>query len=91
MFGTMISPEAAVPRTLTLATRHEFSMEEVLEIGERIAIRRICFNLREGVRNFDDYRLTDRVLGVSPLEDGRTRGVSVNNAVQIRNYCLART
>lgn len=89
MFGTMISPEAAVPRTLTLAMGHEFSMEEVLEIGERIANLRICFNLREGVRNLDDYRLPARVLGIPPLEHGRTRGVSVDNAVQIRDYCLA--
>jgi aldehyde:ferredoxin oxidoreductase len=86
MFGCMVTPAPAVPQFLTLATGHDFTMGEVLEIGERIANLRIAFNLREGVQNAKEYRMPARTLGDPPLLGGPTQGITVDNSVQLRDY-----
>ncbi len=89
IFGSMITPATVVPEYLTLAMGRKFTMEDLLEIGERIANLRIAFNLREGIRNKERYRLPKRVLGYPPFEGGPTKGVSVDNETQIRDYYLS--
>ncbi len=88
-FASMVTPATAVPEYLTLAMGKTFTMADILEIGERIANLRIAFNLREGIRNKDVYKLPGRVIGQPPLEDGPTKGITVDNETQIRDYFLA--
>jgi aldehyde:ferredoxin oxidoreductase len=89
MFGSAITPATAVPEYLTLAMGMKFTMKDILEIGERIANLRIAFNLREGIRNKEMYKLPKRVLGQPPLTVGPTKGVMVDNETQIREYFMA--
>jgi aldehyde:ferredoxin oxidoreductase len=86
MFASGITPAPAVPEYLTFAMGKTFTLEEVLEIGDRIANLRIAFNLREGIRNKEMYRVPPRALGQPPLEGGPTRGVTVDNDVQLGDY-----
>ncbi|MDP6438149.1 MAG: aldehyde ferredoxin oxidoreductase C-terminal domain-containing protein, partial [Candidatus Brocadiia bacterium] len=86
MFASLVTPATDVPNYLTYALGRSFTMENVLEIGERIANLRIAFNLREGVRNKEMYKLPPRVLGRPPLEGGALKGIAIDNDVQIREY-----
>jgi len=89
LFGSMMVPATVLPEYLTLAMGREFTMEDVLEIGERIANLRIAFNLREGIQNQERFKLPGRVIGHPPLADGPTKGVTVDNDTQIREYYQA--
>jgi aldehyde:ferredoxin oxidoreductase len=89
MFASTVTPATAVPEFLTLAMGKAFSMADILKIGERIANLRIAFNLREGIRNKEVYKLPTRVLGTPPLEGGLTKGMTVDNDTQIRDYFTA--
>lgn len=89
IFGSAITPATAIPEYLTLAMGMKFTMKDILEIGERIANLRIAFNLREGIRNKEMYKLPKRVLGHPPLTVGPTKGVTVDNETQIRDYYIA--
>jgi len=89
MFGSAITPATTVPEYLTLSMGKTFTMEDILEIGERIANLRIAFNIREGVRNKEMYKLPKRVLGHPPLRGGHTKGVSVDNETQLKEYYQA--
>jgi len=89
MFASTVTPATAVPEFLTLTMGKVFTMEDILEIGERIANLRIAFNLREGIRNKEIYKLPPRVIGQPPLDGGPTKGIQVDNATQIRDYYMA--
>jgi aldehyde:ferredoxin oxidoreductase len=89
MFGCTVTPAPAVPEFLTHAMGVEYTMEKVQEVGGRIGALRMAFNIREGVRNPMDFKLPRRVLGDPPLEQGDTAGVTVDNIVEIKDYCAA--
>lgn len=89
IFASSITPATAIPEYLTLAMGKKFTMEDILEIGERIANLRIAFNLREGIRNKELFKLPGRVLGQPPLSAGPTKEVSVDNKTQLRDYYMA--
>jgi aldehyde:ferredoxin oxidoreductase len=89
MFGSSIIPATAISEYLTLATGRKFTFDELLVTGERIANLRIAFNLREGVRNREMFRLPGRVFGKPPLIAGPTKGVTVDIGTQLKDYYLA--
>ena len=64
-------------------------MKDMLEIGDRIANLRIAFNLREGIRNKEAYKLPSRVVGRPSLTGGPTKGISVDLETQIKDYYVA--
>lgn len=86
MFAALIGPASMLPDSLTHSSGRAFDLDEVLEIGERIANLRMAFNIREGVRATRDYKLPERVLGRPPLPSGPTSGVSVDNETQVREF-----
>ena len=88
-FSAFMTPGMAVPEFLTLATGRKFTLDDIMEIGDRIASLRIAFNLREGVRNREKYRLPGRILGVPPLNEGPTKGITVDNETQMKDYYKA--
>jgi len=79
-----LKPEALVD-SLTHTTGHEYTLEEVLEIGDRIAALRMAFNIREGLRNVD-FKVPGRMIGSPPLQAGPLEGVSVDIDTQVREY-----
>jgi aldehyde:ferredoxin oxidoreductase len=55
----------------------EMTVEEFLEVGERIQNLRQAFNVREGFLP-SDFVLPDRVLGKPPLEKGPNANVTID-------------
>ncbi|NQU75840.1 MAG: aldehyde ferredoxin oxidoreductase family protein, partial [Planctomycetes bacterium] len=51
MMGWVILKPEALTDSLTYTTGHEYTLDEVLEMGDRIAALRMAFNIREGVHN----------------------------------------
>lgn len=85
MFGAVCIPAQAQVEFLNGAMGASLSPDDVLAIGDRIANLRIAFNLREGLRNVD-FKVPGRILGAPPLEGGPTQGVTVDLAVQQKEY-----
>ena len=85
-FSLPLLPASVIPRYLSLASGHEFSMDEVLEIGERAANLRIAFNLREGIHNKETYCMPSRTLGRPPLAGGATKGITVDDETERADY-----
>jgi len=71
--------------SLTYTTGKEYTLDEVQQMGDRIAALRTAFNLREGFRNID-LEVPGRMIGSPPLEAGPLEGVTVDIDTQIRDY-----
>ena len=84
MAWVVLKPEALTD-SLTYTTGHQYTHDEVLEMGDRIAALRMAFNIREGVRN-TDFVLPGRMVGSPPLESGPLAGVTVDVETQLREY-----
>jgi len=52
----------------------DFNLEELLDIGDRIATVRMAFNLREGINPITDFKLPARVMPLVQKEPGQPRG-----------------
>jgi aldehyde:ferredoxin oxidoreductase len=87
-FAVFSYPWPFVPDFLEAVTGWDFPMEECLATGERIANIRHAFNLREGLNPLK-YRVPGRAIGDPPLESGNVRGVTVDLATQVREFCHA--
>ncbi len=82
-----LQPEALTD-SLKYTTGRDYTLEETVRTGARIAALRIAFNLREGVRNVD-IKLPGRMIGSPPLEGGPLAGVTVDVDTQVREYLEA--
>ncbi len=82
-----LEPQVMV-KSLTYTTGHEYTLEELDEIGGRIAALRIAFNLREGIKNID-LHVPGRMLGNPPLKAGPLKGVTVDMDTQVQDYIKA--
>jgi aldehyde:ferredoxin oxidoreductase len=87
-FGYMFMDASALPEFLSLATGWESSLNDLLNIGERIANIRQAFNIREGI-TVADFHVPKRVLGYPPLESGPIAGISVDIESARRDYLVA--
>ncbi len=73
----------AITSTLPLAawlnavTGWDLTPDEYLKTGERILSLRKAFNIREGIKP-EDYALSERALGKTPLTKGPLKGVTVD-------------
>lgn len=88
MFPCVVMRADHFPAFFNAAMGTDYSLEDLLEIGDRIAALRIAFNLREGVRNVE-LKIPPRILGNPPLESGATATVTVDNQTQVRDFLEA--
>ena len=88
MFGYLAMDANAVHDFLNLVTGSNYTMDDVLKIGERIGNLRQAFNIREGVTT-KDFKVPDRILGRPPLPDGPTAGNEVDLDVMRKDYFQA--
>ncbi|NQT15704.1 MAG: aldehyde ferredoxin oxidoreductase family protein [Planctomycetes bacterium] len=88
MFAWCNLTPAALTDSLSYTTGHQFTLDEVQEVGARIANLRIAFNLREGVRNVD-IPMHGRLVGTPPLEAGPLAGVTVDLDTQVKDFLAA--
>ena len=82
-----LKPEALTD-TLYYTTGQQYTTEEILHIGARIAALRIAFNLRDGFRNID-VPMHGRLIGLPPLTAGPLAGVTIDLDTQVKDYLEA--
>ena len=88
LFGSMGPPGG---RNFTLeflnaVTGFNYSMEDMLMVGERIANIRHAFNLREGINPLE-WAVHGRITGNPPQEEGPLAGVTADHEHQVY-WCL---
>ena len=88
MFGYISYDAKLVPEFLTAVTGWEWSMDDVLEAGERIANLRRLFNLREGVTPVE-WKVPKRMLGHPPLTEGNIKGISLDDKTMTTEFLAA--
>jgi aldehyde:ferredoxin oxidoreductase len=89
MFGVAFMPASAITDFLNLTTGWDFTIEDVLKTGERVANIRQAFNSREGI-SISDYKVPGRVSGNPPPQAGPTAGRSAEIETMRRDYLEAR-
>jgi aldehyde:ferredoxin oxidoreductase len=85
LFGYLSTRVKFLPDWLSAVTGHEYTLEELLLVGERIANIRQAFNIREGV-NLVAAPIPERAYGRPPLTAGPTAGISVDVETMLREH-----
>jgi aldehyde:ferredoxin oxidoreductase len=70
---------------LNAVTGWDLSADEYLRTGERILNLRKAFNVREGLKP-EDYKLSDRALGKTPLTNGPLKGVTLDMDALMKEF-----
>ena len=84
-FAVWIYGVKMIPQFLEFATGKNYSMEDLLIIGERIASLRMAFNIREGVR-LSDWKIPGRMIGDPPLKAGPLKDITIDIPTLTREY-----
>lgn len=84
-FGFVCTPAQGQVDFLNAAMGVDWTMDDVLKIGERIGNLRMAFNAREGVKN-KYFKLPGRVYGNPPMKKGPTKGITVNVEIQEKEH-----
>jgi aldehyde:ferredoxin oxidoreductase len=88
-FGYECMDVQYVPDFLSAVTGWDLTLEECLQIGERITNLRHLFNLREGLNPLQ-FSLPGRAIGRPPLEAGNLAGIEVDVQTLASEYLAAR-
>jgi aldehyde:ferredoxin oxidoreductase len=67
---------------LNAVTGSNYTLEEMLKAGERIAVIRHLFNLREGIKELD-WKPHPRITGNPPQKEGPLQGVTIDQKGQV--------
>jgi aldehyde:ferredoxin oxidoreductase len=65
----------------------QLTVDDLFEIGDRIATIRMAFTLREGINPAEHFRLHPRIIG--PIKSGPHRNVIIDINTMVRDYCQA--
>jgi len=85
MFAEFVTPPEALSVEMRLATGVDWTPELVQEVGERIAVIRHAFNLREGL-NPAQFELPKRILDGRPLGAGPLKDVNIDLEAERTSY-----
>ena len=88
LFGYIAMSAESIPEFLTAVTGWPYTMDDCLELGERIGTLRHLFNLREGLNPLDCF-VHGRVIGDPPLKEGLVRDTTVDMDQMARDYLEA--
>jgi len=87
MFWSLPSADI-VTDLLNAATGWNLTTEDLVKTGERIATLRHAFNLREGINPLKTA-VPDRISGITPLQAGPLKGVTVDSNALLGDYFQA--
>jgi aldehyde:ferredoxin oxidoreductase len=85
LFGYLSTRFEMLTEFLAAVTGHNYTFEELLLAGERIANIRQAFNVREGY-NAITTPIPKRAYGIPPLDAGPTAGITVEIETMRREY-----
>ncbi len=88
IFAWCVTKAEALSDALTCATGRKFTLDDVQQIGDRIAALRMAFNIREGMKNVE-FKFPPRALGMPPLTGGPLAGVTIDVDAQVRDFLEA--
>jgi aldehyde:ferredoxin oxidoreductase len=88
-FGYGFMDASALTDFINLTTGWNYSIDDLLKVGDRVASIRQAFNAREGISTFD-FRVPARVAGNPPPESGPTAGRSVDFNTLLKDYFAVR-
>jgi len=78
-----------MPEIFKVVTGWDFSIDDLLEIGDRIAAIRMAFTLREGINPVEDFKLPGRIIGHPPMTRGPQQWVEIDLNTMVREYLEA--
>lgn len=87
-FGMGTYDYHAVPEFLTAVTGEPWDLDRCMLTGERIAVIRQLFNLREGLNPLH-WEVPPRLLGNPPPTEGPNKGIVVQLDVLVQDYLQA--
>jgi len=79
----------SMPDFFRAVTGWDFTMDDLFEIGDRIATIRMAFNLREGINPISDFKIPGRIIGHPPVKSGPNRGVEIDLNTMVKDYLAA--
>jgi aldehyde:ferredoxin oxidoreductase len=85
MFGYYSTSYTMVSDFLEAVTGDNWTYDRILETGERIAVVRHAFNLREGLNPLRFFQ-APRSLGIPPPSQGPRKGITVDIGLMLREY-----
>jgi len=85
LFGYLSTRVEFIPEFLSAVAGWDFTVDDMLDVGERIANVRQAFNVRAGF-NLLTQRLPARAQGIPPLSDGPTAGVRVDGQGMVQEF-----
>jgi aldehyde:ferredoxin oxidoreductase len=88
-FGYGFMPAEALTDFVNLTTGWNYSIDDLMNVGDRVASIRQAFNAREGVGIFD-FKPPARLAGNPPPEAGPTAGRSVDFDTLLKDLLVAR-
>jgi len=88
MFAYLSYPAQFIPDFLTAVTGWDYTFDQCLVIGERIANMRHLFNLREGLNPLK-YFFNPRAVGRPPLKEGPNANVTLDDETMVKDYLKA--
>jgi aldehyde:ferredoxin oxidoreductase len=88
-FGYGFMPAEALTDFVNLVTGWNYTIDDLMKVGDRVASIRQAFNAREGVGIFD-FNVPARLAGNPPPEAGPTAGRSVDFDTLLKDLLTAR-
>jgi aldehyde:ferredoxin oxidoreductase len=88
-FGYGFMDASALTDFINLTTGWNYSIDDLLKVGDRVASIRQAFNAREGI-SISDFRVPGRVAGNPPPEAGPTAGKTVDFDTLLKDYFTVR-
>lgn len=82
-------PVTVWPEVLQAVTGWQYTWDELLRTGARVAAIRQAFNVREGI-SVASVPISDRAIGRPPMRSGPLKGVSIDVETQRRELYKAR-
>ena len=76
-----------LPEYMTAVTGWDVTMEELMRSGERVGNLRQAFNVREGLNPLK-FRVPGRLVGIPPLTEGPTAGVTLDEKNLDREFLI---
>jgi aldehyde:ferredoxin oxidoreductase len=77
-----------IPQFMEHITAEQFTVDDLLIIGERVANLRMAFNLREGI-TLSHFKVPGRMIGDPPLQAGPLKGITIDIETLTGEYCEA--
>ena len=87
-FIMMCAPNDRIPEWINIETGWDTSLDEMKQVGERIANMRMAFNVREG-DIVTKRRVPERLTGVKPLEAGPHKDISLDTRTLEQDFLAA--